>query len=675
MNIENENPLLQETEIPLFDKIQTAHWLPAFRQTIAEAEAELERIASNPEPPTFENTVAAIDRAGRGYDWVANLFFNLLEAEASHEMQQLAEEAVPLATEYENHYHLHEGLFRRVRAVHDLHEPLTEEQAMLLRQVYRGFVRHGALLQGEARERYRELTRQLSEKCLQYKNNVLAATTEFELHITPEHPEEVAGLPETELSIAAERALRNGHAGGWSFDLSMPSYTAYMKYAESRRNRKRLYLAYNSRAFGGRHDNSGLVAEIANLRLELAQLMGYGDYAEYTLSDRMLKTSGEVYGFLERLASAYRPKAEREREEVGAYARRLGLRGSLRPWDWSYYQAKFWKVTCDFDEELLRPYFPLEKVREGIFTLAGRLYGLSFERCTEVPVYHPDVEAYAVRGPEGQVAWLYLDYFPRGSKRNGAWMTSFRDGCLNADGSRVLPQVSLVFNFTPATAEQPALLSFREVETFLHEFGHGLHGMLSATESRTLSGTSVVRDFVELPSQIMEYWAQEPEFLRLFAFHYRTGEPLPEEWIGKVRASANFGIGYATMRQLVFGMLDMAWHTLRQPFDGDVGRFEDEATAGTRFFPPEPHTCISTAFTHLFGGGYAAGYYGYKWAEALSSDAFAEFEREGCFSREVAQRFYSHILSRGGSADAMELYVRFKGRKPDAAALQRRHGV
>ncbi|MBO7465009.1 MAG: hypothetical protein J6T56_04055, partial [Bacteroidales bacterium] len=462
------NPLLQDFDNPPFDIIKSGDYLPAFRQAIADARAGLDRIAANPEPPTYENTIAAIDRAGEALERVSGIFFNLLEAEASPDMQKIAEEAVPLVTEYENHYHLHEGLFRRVKAVHDRHETLPEEQAMLLRQVYRGFVRHGALLQGEARERYRQLTRQLSEKCLQYKNNVLAATTEFELHITPEHPEEVAGLPETELSIAAERALRNGHAGGWSFDLSMPSYTAYMKYAESRRNRKRLYLAYNSRALGGAHDNCGLVAEIVNLRLELAQLMGYGDYAEYTLSDRMLKSSGEVYGFLERLASAYRPKAEREREEVGTLARRLGLRGGLRPWDWSYYQAKCRRESCDFDEELLRPYFPLEKVREGIFELARRLYGLRFER-RDVPVYHPEVEAYAVHGPEGQVAWLYLDYFPRGSKRNGAWMTSFRDGCLNADGSRVLPQVSLVFNFTPATAEQPSLLSFREVETFLHE--------------------------------------------------------------------------------------------------------------------------------------------------------------------------------------------------------------
>lgn len=667
--------MLQDFDNPPFDIIKAGDYLPAFRQVIADARAELDRIAANPEPPTYENTIAAIDRAGEALERVSGIFFNLLEAEASPEMQKIAEEAVPLVTGYENDYYLHEGLFRRVAEVYAENEPLAEERSMLRKKVYDGFVRHGALLKGKERERFRQLRRLLSEKCLQYKNNVLAATAAFEMHFTPEQSDAVSGLPETELAIAAERALHNGHEGGWSFDLSMPSYTAYMKYAESRRNRKRLYLAYNSRALGGAHDNSGLVAEIVNLRLEIARLMGYGDYAEYTLSDRMLKSSGEVNGFLKQLASAYRPKAEREREEVESHARLHGLRGGLRPWDWSYYQAKCRRESCDFDEELLRPYFPLEKVREGIFTLAGRLYGLSFERCTEVPVYHPDVEAYAVHGPEGQVAWLYLDYFPRGSKRNGAWMTSFRDGCLNADGSRVLPQVSLVFNFTPATAEQPSLLSFREVETFLHEFGHGLHGMLSRTVSRMLSGTSVVRDFVELPSQIMEYWAQEPEFLRLFAYHYRTAEPLPEEWIGKVRASANFGIGYATMRQLVFGMLDMAWHTLRQPFDGDVERFEEQATAETRFFAPVPHTCISTAFTHLFGGGYAAGYYGYKWAEALSSDAFAEFEREGCFSREVAGRFRNRILERGGSADAMELYVRFKGRRPDIGALLRRHGV
>lgn len=676
MNMENGNPLLQETELPPFDLIRTEHYLPAFRESIALAEAELERIASNPEPPTFANTLEAIDRAGRAYDRVAGIFFNLLEAEASAEMQQVAEEVVPMTAEYENRYFLNEVLFRRVASVYACREGLSEEEDMLAQKIYDGFVRHGALLQGSDRERYRELNRLLSEKCLQYKNNVLSATAAYELYFPEEEPEAVCGIPEAEKEIAAEKARVKGHASGWSFDLSQPSSTAYLKHAENRLYREQLYMAYNSRALGGAHDNTGLVRDIVNLRSELARLMGYETYAAYVLDKRMLRTAGEVYDLLDQLRDAFRPVAGKELEEITAFAHARGFEDVLQPWDWPYWQTRFQEEKLAFDEQQLRPYFPLEKVRGGVFALAGRLYGLTFVRRDDVPVYHPQVEVYAVYAEDGEpLSLLYLDYFPRESKRNGAWMTSFRDAYVDAEGKRVLPQISLVFNFTPATADKPSLLSFREVETLLHEFGHALHGMLSQTKYVSLSGTSVVRDFVELPSQIMENWAREKEFLQLFAYHYRTGEGIPGAWMEKVRNAANFCIGYETLRQLNFGMLDMAWHTLKEDFCGEVEAFETEATQHTRLLPIVPHTAISTSFTHIFGGGYAAGYYGYKWAEVLSDDAYETFAEAGVFSAEVASRFREHILSKGGSADAMELYVRFKGRRPKVDAMLKKHGL
>ena len=672
----NINPLLEDTEYPPFHRIRMEHYLPAFRESIASAEAEFARIASGSGPATFANTIAAIDAAGRDFDRVAGIFFNLLEAEASPEMQRVAEEVVPMTTEYENRYFLNENLFRRVSAACECKDGLPEEERMLAQKIYDGFVRHGALLQGEARERYREVNRLLSEKCLQYKNNVLAATAAYELYFPEEEAEGVRGLPEAEKQIAAEKARAKGHASGWSFDLSQPSSTAYLKHAENRGCREQLYKAYNSRALGGAHDNAGLIRDIVNLRAELARLMGYGTYAAYVLDKRMLRTAGEVDGLLDRLLEAFRPVAEKELEEITAFAHARGFEGVLQPWDWPYWQTRFQEEKLAFDEQQLRPYFPLEKVRGGVFALAGRLYGLTFVRRDDVPVYHPQVEVYEVHAEgNGRIALLYMDYFPRDSKRNGAWMTSFRDSWTTTGGRRVEPQVSLVFNFTPATADRPSLLSFREVETLLHEFGHALHGMLSQTKYVSLSGTSVVRDFVELPSQIMENWAQEKEFLQLFARHYQSGEVIPDVWMEKVRKNSDFCIGYATLRQLNFGRLDMAWHTLGEDFSGDVEAFEAAATRETQLLPTVPHTGISTSFTHIFGGGYAAGYYGYKWAEVLSDDAYEEFARGGVFSAEVASRFREHILSRGGSADAMELYVRFKGRRPTADAMLEKHGL
>lgn len=670
------NPLLENTDFPPFDKICVAHYLPAFRESIAWAEAELECIASNPEPPTFDNTIAAIDGSARVFDRVAGIFFNLLEAEASAEMQQLAEEVLPLTTEYENRYYLNEKLFQRVDAVCRQKVERNGEDAMLAQKIRDGFVRHGALLQDGPRERYRELNRLLSEKSLQYKNNVLAATAAYELYFPEEEADALRGIPEAEKEIAAEKARAKGHASGWSFDLSQPSATAFLKHAANRGCREQIYRAYNSRALGGAYDNTVLIKEIVSLRAELARLMGFASYADYVLDKRMLKTTGEVYDFIEQLLQAFRPLAEKEMEEITDFARAHGFEGGLQPWDWSYWQTRFQEENYAFDEQKLRPYFSLEKVREGVFELARRLYGLRMERRCDIPVYHPQVEVYEVYTEKNElISLLYMDYFPRDSKRNGAWMTSFRDACEGKDGKRVIPQISLVFNFTPPTTDRPSLLSFREVETLLHEFGHALHGMFSQTKYVSLSGTSVVRDFVELPSQIMENWAQEKEFLQLFARHYRSGEVIPESWMEKVRKSADFCIGYATLRQLNFGMLDMAWHTLTADFSEGVEDFEDVATKRTRLLSSVPHTAISTSFTHIFGGGYAAGYYGYKWAEVLSDDAYGAFAEAGVFSTEVASRFREHILCRGGSADAMDLYVRFRGRRPKVDTMLKKHGL
>ncbi|MBO4402537.1 MAG: YbgC/FadM family acyl-CoA thioesterase [Bacteroidales bacterium] len=663
--MKENNPLLQCGEFPLFDRISVSDYLPAFEQAIAAAKLELEVIANQPEPPDFENTVMAIDRAGEMYRQVASLFFNLLEAEASEEMQNVAEQIIPLTVAFENDYYANEALFRRVATLYDQKPVLTlrEDEGMLLDEIYKSFVRHGACLQGKEKERFQAIRLELEEKALQYKNHVLAATASFGLFVPRERKVELEGLPDSELEIAAERAQRKGKQEGYLFDLSLPSYTAFMKYVGDAMLREQMYKAYNSRALGGDDDNRSLVREMVNLRLEMARLLGYETFADYQLEQRMLKTPAEVQGFLDRLISDFKPLAEKEIKEIG---------DGCQPWDWAFLQQRYQSEKLDFNEQAVRDYFPLERVKQAVFALAGRLYGLQFIQRADIPCYHPQVEVYEVREEEGTVlALLYMDFYPRDSKRNGAWMTTFRDSYENAEGKRVIPWVSLVFNFTPSTAQRPSLLTFREVQTLLHEFGHGLHAILSRVRFQTLSGTSVARDFVELPSQIMEHWAVERDFLKLFAIHYQTGEPLPESWLEKLRQMEHFCIGYATMRQLNFGQLDMAWHTIRQPFGGEVEDFEIQATDRTRMLPVVPHTGISTSFTHIFGGGYAAGYYGYKWAEVLSEDAYGEFIQEGVFSKAVAARFREEILSKGGTADPMELYVRFKGRRPDVGALLR----
>ena len=670
-----ENPLLQNWTYPPFDAIEYNHYLPAFQQSIKEAKQELDVIAGNPQTPSFANTIAAIDQAGMQYNKVANVFFNLLETDATSQMQAIAEQVIPLTVDYSNYYYLHTELFARVKYVYEHIEKqmLSTEESALLEKIYKDYVRHGIMLGKEEQNRYKAISEKLSEITMRYKNNVLSDTAKYELYFSPDQAKDLSGIPASEMSIAADRALKKNHEGGWLFDLSMPGYTAFMKYADNRTYRRQLYMAYNARALGGENDNRDLVRQIVNLRLESARLLGYGTYADYVLENRMATTPQEVNDFLNRLNKAFKPIAEQECITIQKYANEHGLQGELQPWDWAYYSTLYQTSLFSFDEQLLKPYFRLEQVQKGVFELANRLYGLEFERNTQIPIYAPEVQVWNVyQNDHTLLAVLFMDFYPRATKRNGAWMTSFVDTYKNEQGERVIPQISLVFNFTPATAECPSLLSYNEVTTFLHEFGHALHGMLSQVNYLTLSGTSVKRDFVELPSQIMENWACEQEFLQLFAYHYQNGDALPRDWVEKIKMIDNYCAGYDNVRQFNFAVLDMAWHSITQPLEEDVEKFELNATQHTTLLPRVQDTAISTAFTHIFGGGYAAGYYGYKWAEVLAADAFEEFKQHGIFSKEVAERFKNCILTKGGTEHPMNLYIKFKGRKPNVEALLRK---
>lgn len=675
MNTHMENPLLQTWNMPPFSHIKEEHYMQAFEYSISQAKQELDNIAHSSDTPTFANTIAAIDKSGAMYSRVANIFFNLLEAEATPGLQRIAEQVMPLTVEYDNYYNLYTALFERVKYVYEHADRamLTVEESTLLDNTYKNYVRSGIMLSGADKESYRQLTRELSDITLQYKNNALAATTDYGMYFAPESRKELQGLPDSELALAAERAAAKKYEGGWLFDLSMPSYTAFMRYAANRDRRHELYMAYNARALGGDHDNRECIRKIVNLRLQIARLLGYNTYADYVLENRMATTPKEVNEFLDGLNKAFHPMAVKEYEQVQQYARSQGLQGDMQAWDWAYYSYRYQTETLSFDEQQLKPYFSLLQVQQGVFALAGKLYGLHFEQDNTAPVYAEAVQVWKVyEADDTLLAILYMDFFPRDTKRNGAWMTSFRDACKDEAGNRVVPQISLVFNFTPPTADTPSLLTYKEVTTFLHEFGHALHGMLSRNAYVSVSGTSVKRDFVELPSQIMENWACEQEFLQLFARHYITGELLPQEWVKKIKMIDNYCAGYYSVRQFNFGVLDMAWHSISAPFAGDVETFEQQATTATQLLTRVDNTCISTAFTHIFGGGYAAGYYGYKWAEVLAADAYEEFAREGVFSVAVATRFRKHILEKGGAEHPMNLYINFKGRKPDVNALLRK---
>ncbi|HOK60844.1 MAG: M3 family metallopeptidase [Tenuifilum sp.] len=675
----DKNPLLSKFDTPYqtppFDKIKHEHYMPALDSAISVARHEIDAIVNNTEEPTFENTIEALDHSGKLLADVSNILFNLNEAETDSVLQQIVIEASPKLTDFSNDINLNPELFKRVKAVWEKRDSLklTPEQMMLVDKTYKGFVRNGANLSEADKEKYRAISRELSELTVKFNQNVLAETNSYKLHITNEA--DLAGLPQSLIDAAAYTAKQKG-LEGWVITLDYPMYGPFMKYADNRELRKQLYMAYGNRCFkGNEYDNQKIAQRIANLRLELANLLGYPNFATFVLENRMAETPERVNQFLDQLVAASLPAAREEVKEVEEFARQQGFKGKLERWDWSYYSEKLKNAKYSYNEEELKPYFQLEKVIDGVFLLANKLYGLTFLPNGKIPVYHPDVKAYEVYDGSGRfMSVLYLDFFPREGKSGGAWMTSFRSQ-YRENGKDIRPIVSIVTNFTKPTDKQPSLLTFYEFSTFLHEFGHALHGMLTDCNYSSLSGTSVYRDFVELPSQIMENFAVEKEYLDLFAVHYQTGEKIPQELVQKIIDSRNFQAGYFSLRQLGFGILDMAWHTITKPVTEDVDSFEKKILNPLDVLPPVKGTNMSVTFGHIFEGGYAAGYYGYKWAEVLDADAFELFKEKGIFNREVAQSFRENILSRGGSEHPMTLYKRFRGQEPTIDALLKRSGL
>ncbi len=674
------NPLLNSFDTPFqtppFSLIENQHYKPAVESLIASTKQEIEQITNQSEGPTFANTVESLEGAGRRLDEVAEIFFNLNSAETSDEMQQLAVEISPMLTAFNNDIMQDEKLFARVKAVYDQKDTLnlTPEQAMLLTKTYKGFIRSGANLSGADKERFREISMELSKTTLKFGENVLAETNNFELLLDKE--EDLKGIPTGIKNQAAEAAKAAGQEGKWLFTLHAPSYIPFVEYADNRALREKMYRAFASKAFkDNAYDNKDLVLKIVKLRTELANLLGYTTYADYVLEERMAESPERVNAFLQELLSKSLEKAKEEVEEIKQFIKKSGDNIELERWDWAYYAQKLKKATFDLNDEMLRPYFKLENCMQGIFTVANKLFGLSFTENNDIPVYHKDVQAYEVTDESGKhIAVFYADFFPRKGKRGGAWMTSFRGQWRDTEDHR--PVVSIVCNFTPPSKDKPSLLTYDEVNTLFHEFGHALHGMLADGTYKSLSGTSVYWDFVELPSQIMENWLEEKECLDLFATHYETGEAIPEELVQKIKDSSKFHAAYQTVRQLTFGIMDMAWHSLEQA-DAvtDVQAFESEATANTELFNKVEGTCLSTQFSHIFQGGYAAGYYSYKWAEVLDADAFSLFKEKGIFDKETAMSFKNNILSRGGSEHPMELYKRFRGQEPSLDALLERSGL
>lgn len=672
------NPLLEAWSgphaTPAFDRFRNEDYMPAFQQALKEARAEVEAIVTNPDEPTFANTIESLEFSGRRLDDLCNLFFNLNEACTDDEMQRIALEVSPLLTAFSNDVSLNPALFDRVRKVYEKRADLTltTEQNRLLEKSYKGFVRGGAALADADKERFRELTTELGQLSLQFNQHVLAATNAFTLHLTD--PAQVSELPESVREGAATEAHERG-LEGWMITLQAPSMVPFMTYSSNRELKEQLWRRYNSRCYGDEQDNREIVKRIVALRLEKARLLGYKTYAAYVLEERMAGTQQRVQQFLSELLERAIEPAHNEVKEVVDFARREGADYELMPWDYAYWQEKLKQARYTFDEEMLKPYFRLENVQRGVFLLAEKLYGLTFRENSDIPVYHPDVKAFEVCDGDGTfLAVLYMDYFPRASKRGGAWMTEFRPQYIEK-GHEVRPLISVVCNFTKPTREQPSLLTFDEVTTLLHEFGHALHGMMAKGTYPSLTGTSVYRDFVELPSQIMENWATEKEYLDLWAIHYQTGEKIPAELVQKVIDAKNYQAAYRHIRQVSFGLIDMAWYTVTAPVTEDVARFEQQAAEKTQLLPRVEGQCMSTAFGHIFAGGYAAGYYGYKWAEVLDADAFSLFHERGIFNREVASSFRHDLLEKGGSEDPMTLYVRFRGHEPDSQALFERMGI
>lgn len=673
------NPFLESYKTPHgaapFDKITVDDYMPAFKEGMKQQDAEIAAIVNNPGAPAFQNTIEALEKSGRLLESVSHVFFNLLGADANETMQKLASELSPLLTEHANNITLNEKLFARVKAVYDRRNSLklTPEQQTLLQRTFDDFADKGANLSDADKAVYRELTKQLNADQLTFNNRALKEVNDYALIITDKTL--LKGLSDDFLEAATAKAKAK-EKEGWLLDLSAPSYVTAMKFLDNRDLRRELYMAFSTKGIhDGTNDNREIVRRIVNTRLKIANLLGYKTYADYVLRKRMAENSTSVYKLLNDLLAAYKPAAEKEYRAVQEYADAHGAYFTVQPWDWSYYSEKLKAEKYAFNEDSFRPYFELDKVISGVFGLATKLYGIQFKPAPDVPVYNPEVKAFEVLDKDGNyLALLYTDFFPRPGKRAGAWMTEFKgqwmDGKTNSR-----PQVSLVMNFTRPTATKPALLTYDEVRTFMHEFGHALHGMFANTVYSELSGTNVYRDFVECPSQFMENYSTDKTFLDGFAAHYQTGEKIPAELIARLKASQNYNAGYLGNRQLNFGFLDMAWHTLAEPFAGDVVDFEKQVEKQTAVLPSVQGTCVSTSFSHIFSGGYAAGYYSYKWAEVLAADAFSLFEQNGIFDQATATSFRNNILSKGGTEAPMVLYKRFRGQEPTVDALLKQSGL
>ncbi|MBN2485106.1 MAG: M3 family metallopeptidase [Bacteroidales bacterium] len=673
------NPLIGLFNTPYqsfpFDKIIPGHIQPAFEQEFVSARSAIESIVANPEEPGFYNTIAALERAGYRLGRLSALLFNLNVAETNPEIQAAAREISPLLSDFHNDIVLNKDLFARIKKVYGTADKnmLSVEEKRLLEKTYTDFVRNGANLSDTDKAIYREVTKELATLSVDFDENVLAETNNYLLHITNKN--DLEGLPD-DMRTAAEDEAKSRGLEGWAFTLQFPSFGPFMKYADNRALRKEIYFAYNTRCLKNKNSNIEIIKRIASLRSKKASILGYKTYADFVLGNRMAESVENVGTFLNGLLNAAMPFAKKEYEELLEFANKNGLQGTLETWDWAYYSEKLRKEKFDIDDEMTRPYFQLEKVEEGVFQLAGTLFELSFKESKNIPVYHSDVKVFEVFDNDNTfLSLLYMDYFPRKGKKGGAWMTEYQQQHKTAAGENIRPHVSLVFNFSKPVGKKPSLLTFTEVTTMLHEFGHALHGMLSNCTFEELAGTNVYRDFVELPSQLLENWAEQKDWLDKVALHYKSGEKIPENLVNKIIESRNFNSGYFFVRQLAFGILDMKWHTLNENAPVDIFDFETKATAPAQVLPRVTNTALSPSFSHIFSGGYAAGYYSYKWAEVLDADAFAFFKEKGIFNKEAASKFRDCILSKGGTEHPMELYVRFRGQKPSHEHLLKRSGL
>ena len=684
-NIERKNPFFFPYDTPHdvapFDRIRLEDYEEAFMEGIRREDEQIDKLINDPRKPTFDNTIISIDdeKDSEGYydllSRVSSVFFNLLSAETNDEMDALAQKLSPILTKHANDIRLNERLFERIKYVHHHHRRLTPEEKMLLDKCYDGFVRSGALLDSAGKERLRQLTEEASMLGLQFSQNLLKENKAFTLHITDEA--QLDGLPDTAREAAA-LAAKERELEGWVFTLDFPSYSPFMTYSTQRDLRRQMYMAKNTECIHDNTENNLVICKrLINLRRELAQLLGHKTYADYVLKHRMAGSVRKVYKLLNDLIDAYKPTALKEVEAIRRLAQKIEGKGfKMEPWDFGFYSHKLQLAKYNIDAEMLRPYFELSKVIGGVFGLANRLYGITFKENPDIPVYHPDVKAYEVFDRDGSyLAVFYADFHPRKGKQGGAWMTEYQGQWIDRKGVNNRPHVSVVMNLTKPTEEKPALLTLGEVETFLHEFGHALHGMFANTRFESLSGTNVWWDFVELPSQFMENFAVEKDFLRTFAFHYQTGEPIPDDLIDRIRKSRNFNVAYACLRQVSFGLLDMAYYTQKDAFCEDIIPFEKKAWAKAIITEQLPDTCMTVQFSHIMAGGYAAGYYSYKWAEVLDADAFSVFKKHGIFDQKTAQSFRDNILSKGGTENPMVLYKRFRGGEPTIEALLKRNGI